>query len=98
MPDERSEAMTKTTLDRLASLGEEVIEKASANPNLHRVVQGAMQLKDRVDDLGKRVRGLEGMEKRLADVEKRLAKLEGSGTRASSGARSKSATKKSSDS
>ncbi len=32
----------------------------------HRVVQAAMQLKDRVDDLSKRVRGLEGMEKRWA--------------------------------
>jgi polyhydroxyalkanoate synthesis regulator phasin len=35
-----------------------------------------MQLKDRVDDLSKRVRGLEGMEKRIDDLEKRLAKLE----------------------
>ena len=35
-----------------------------------------MQLKDRVDDLSKRVRGLEQMEKRLAQLEKRLAKLE----------------------
>ena len=86
--------MTKTTLDRLASLGEEVIGKASQNPNLHRVLQGAVQLKDRVDDLGKRVRGLEGMEKRLAHVEQRLAKLEGSKTRASAAAKAKTATKK----
>ena len=30
--------MTKSTLDRLTSLGEEVIGKASQNPNLARVV------------------------------------------------------------
>jgi hypothetical protein len=88
--------MTKTPLDRLASLGEEMIGKASQNPNLHRLVQGAVQLKERVDDLSKRVRGLEGMEKRLADVEKRLARLEGSTKRTTSSSKTKSATKKSS--
>ena len=68
--------MTKSTLDRLTSLGEEVLGKASQNPNLSRVVQSATQLRDRVDELQKRVRGLEGLEKRLAEVEGRLAKLE----------------------
>ena len=68
--------MTRNTLDRLASLGEEVLGKASQNPTAARVLHGAMQLKDRVDDLSKRVRGLEAMEKRLAKLEKRLGKLE----------------------
>jgi hypothetical protein len=68
--------MTKTTLDRLTTLGEEVLGRASQNPNLSRVVQGAVQLRDRVDELQKRVRGLEGLERRLAEVEGRLAKLE----------------------
>ena len=86
---------TKNALDRLANLGEEVIGKASQNPNLSRLVQGAMQLKERVDDLSKRVRGLEAMEKRLAALENRVAKMEGSNRRASSGAKAKSATKKS---
>jgi TolA-binding protein len=69
--------MSKNPLSQLASLGEEVLGKASKNPAASRVLQGAMQLKDRVDDLTKRVRGLEQMEKRLAQFEKRLAKLEG---------------------
>jgi hypothetical protein len=68
--------MTKTPFDRLASLGEEVLGKAAHNPAASRVLQGAMQLKERVDELAKRVRGLEAMENRLADVEARLAKLE----------------------
>jgi TolA-binding protein len=75
--------MAKTPLDRLASLGEEVLDRASQNAAAHRLVQGAMQLKDRVDDLGKRVRGLEQMEKRLTHVEKRLAKLESSAKKSS---------------
>jgi hypothetical protein len=76
--------MTKSTLDRLTSLGEEVIGKASQNPNLARVVGAATQLRDRVDDLSKRVRGLEGMEKRMADLDGRLKKLENAQKRAAS--------------
>ncbi len=76
--------MAKSTIDRLTSLGEEVLGKASQYPPANRVLQGAMQLKDRVDDLSKRVRGLEAMEKRIAVIEKRIAKLEGSAKRATS--------------
>ena len=79
--------MAKSTLDRLATLGEEVIGKASQNPNLARVVNAATQMKDRVDDLSKRVRGLEGMEKRINELEQRLKKLEGAKKRAASSAK-----------
>jgi hypothetical protein len=88
--------MARSPIDRLTSLGEEVLGKASQNPTAHRVLQSAMQLKDRVDDLSKRVRGLEAMEKQIAQLEKRVAKLEGATKRAtssSSGAK-KAATKK----
>ncbi len=67
----------KGPLDRLASLGEEVLGKAAQNPTAHKLLQNATQMKSRVDDLSKRVRGLEAMEKRLNQLEKRLAKLEG---------------------
>jgi len=89
--------MAKSPLDRLTSLGEEVLGKASQNPTAHKLLQSAAQVKDRVDDLSKRVRGLEAMEKRINQLEKRLAKLEGSAKRAtsSSAAKRKSATKKS---
>ena len=79
--------MTKSTLERLTTLGEEVIGKASQNPNLARVVGAATQLKDRVDDLSKRVRGLESMEKRIAALDERLKKLEGAQKRAVSSAK-----------
>jgi len=78
---------TKSTLDRLTSLGEEVIGKASQNPNVARVVGAATQMKDRVDDLSKRVRGLEGMEKRIGELEARLKKLESAQKRATTGAK-----------
>jgi hypothetical protein len=86
--------MAKTTFDRLTSLGEEVIGKASKNPTAARVLQGAMQMKDRVDDLTKRVRGLEAMEKRLAHLEKRLAKLEDGSARKPAAAKKKAPTSK----
>ncbi len=85
--------MAKSTLERLTTLGEEVIGKASQNPNLARVVNAATQLKDRVDDLSKRVRGLEGMEKRIDELEQRLKKLEGAKKRAASSAKKTDATK-----
>jgi hypothetical protein len=69
--------MTRNPIAQLASIGEEVLDKASQNPTTARVVQAAMQLKDRVDDLARRVRGLEALEQRLAQLEERVGKLEG---------------------
>jgi hypothetical protein len=69
--------MTRNPIAQLASIGEEVLDKASQNPTTARVVQAAVQLKDRVDDLAKRVRGLEALEQRLAELEGRVGKLEG---------------------
>ena len=71
----------------MTSLGEEVIGKASQNPNVARVVGAATQMKDRVDDLSKRVRGLEGMEKRIGELEARLKKLESAQKRATTSAK-----------
>ena len=68
--------MTRNPLTQLASLGEDVLEKASQNPKAARLVQSAAQARDRLDDLTKRVRGLEAMEKRIAELEERVKKLE----------------------
>ncbi|HVV59695.1 MAG TPA: hypothetical protein VHC45_15150 [Gaiellaceae bacterium] len=68
--------MTRNPISQLASLGEEVLGKASQNPTAARVIGSAMQLKDRVDDLSKRVRGLEAMEQRIAALEARIDELE----------------------
>jgi hypothetical protein len=68
--------MNRNPISQLASLGEEVLGKASQNPTAARVIGSAMQLKDRVDDLSKRVRGLEAMEQRIAALEERLDEIE----------------------
>jgi BMFP domain-containing protein YqiC len=86
--------MGKSPLDRLASLGEDVLGKASQNPTAAKLLQGAMQLRDRVDDLSKRVRGLEAMEKRLTQLEKRVSKVEAAAKKPKPPAAKQSATKK----
>ena len=63
----------KNVLSQFASLGEEALGKIAQNPSASKVVQGAME---KVDDLSKRVRGLEGMEKRIAGIERCLDRLE----------------------
>jgi BMFP domain-containing protein YqiC len=68
--------MSRNPLTQLASLGEDVLGKASQNPTTARIVQSAAQARDRLDDLTKRVRGLEAMEKRIAELEARVKKLE----------------------
>jgi TolA-binding protein len=89
--------MARNPLSQLASFGEEVLEKASQNPTAARVLNVGMQLRDRVDDLSKRVRGLEQMEKRLTQVEKRLAKLEGGSARKPAAPRQPAAKSKPAD-
>jgi hypothetical protein len=93
---EKEGAMTKNPLSQLASIGEEVIGKAAQNPATSKLVNSALQLKDRVDDLSKRVRGLENMERRIEQLEKRLSKLEGSSRKSSSAKKTSSTAKKSS--
>jgi BMFP domain-containing protein YqiC len=68
--------MNRNPLTQLASIGEEVLEKASQNPRTAKLVQGANQARNRVDDLTKRVRGLEALEKRIVELEARVKKLE----------------------
>ena len=68
--------MPRNPLTQLASLGEDVLGKASQNPTAAKLVQSAAGFRDRLDDLTKRVRGLEAMETRSAELEARVKKLE----------------------
>jgi ubiquinone biosynthesis protein UbiJ len=70
----------RSLFSQMASLGEDALGRLAQNPRTNRMVQSALELKDRVDDLARRVRGLEAMEQRLERVEQRLDKIEGGGT------------------
>ncbi len=63
----------RTVISQLASAGEDALGKLAQSPATHKAVQGALQVKDRVEKI---VRSLDGMEKRVAAIEKRLTALE----------------------
>ena len=74
----------KNRLAQLASFGEDVLDLAAKSPAANLARRGAVQLKDRVDDLQKQVRGLQQLEDSLAKLERRVEKLERSQKRARS--------------
>jgi hypothetical protein len=63
----------KLMLGQLASVGEGAIGKLAQNPVTHKALEGALQVKERVEKL---VNGLDSLEQRLAAVEQRLDALE----------------------
>lgn len=69
----------QSIVDRLADLGEEAIQRIGNAPGGDRVLAAMAGTRDRLDDLQKRVRGLEALDKRVAAMERRLDKLEGKG-------------------
>jgi hypothetical protein len=60
---------------RLADLSEDAIQRLSDAPGADKIVGAVNTLKDRTDELQKRVRGLEDLEKRLKAVETKVDKL-----------------------
>jgi hypothetical protein len=69
----------RNIVERLADVGEEAMQRISNAPGGDRLLGAVNTMRDRVDELQKRVRGLEDLDKRLASVERRLDKLEGKG-------------------
>jgi hypothetical protein len=77
-------------LGRLADLSEDAIQRLTEVPGADRAVGALNALRERTDELQKRVRGLEGMEQRLAALERKVDKL----SKSSSPTPSRSAAKK----
>lgn len=68
-------ATQKDLLSRLADAGEEAIQRLAEMPGANRFVETANTLRARVDELQKKVRGLDELEQRVAKLEKQLASL-----------------------
>ena len=60
---------------RLAERGEDVIGRISEMPGAQKLVDNANQLKERVDDLQRKVRGIDDLERRLHALEKKVDEL-----------------------
>jgi phage shock protein A len=79
----------KDIVSRLAEAGEEALQRLSDLPGGQRAATAFNDLRSRVDELGKKVRGIDALEARVAKLEKEVATLK----RGSSG---RSTTRKSS--
>ena len=64
-------------LGRLADMSEEAIQRLSDAPGADKLLGAMNTLRDRTDELQKRVRGLENLEQRLAALERKVDKLGG---------------------
>lgn len=66
----------KDLISRLADRGEEMLSKFAETPGATRVLELLNTTRERIDDLQKRVIGLENLERRIDELEQRLAKVE----------------------
>jgi uncharacterized protein involved in exopolysaccharide biosynthesis len=65
----------KDLLTMLADRGEEAIQRLADAPGADRLLNAAQALRDRVDEMQKRVRGIDALERRVAELEKRVDAL-----------------------
>ena len=87
----------KDLVSRLADAGEEALQRLAELPGGQKAVSAFNDLRNRVDELSRKVRGIEQLEARVAKLEKELAALKGK-TASSRGSTSRSTTKPSSSS
>lgn len=67
-------------MSKLAELSEEAMHRLQDAPGGDRVVGAMTTMRDRLDELQKRVRGLDELEQRLTALEKKVDKLAKSGS------------------
>jgi hypothetical protein len=65
----------RDVLARLADRGEEAIHRLADLPGGTRALKAFNELRDRVDELGRKVRGIDRLEARVAKLEKEVAAL-----------------------
>ena len=68
-------ARRQDLLGKLAGLSEDAIQRLADVPGAERAVTAINLLRDRTDDLQRRVRGLEGLEQRIEALERKVDKL-----------------------
>jgi hypothetical protein len=83
----------KDLLSRLSDVGEEALSRVAGSPTTSRVLDTVGGMRERVDEIQKKVRGLDALEKRVAKLEKRVDELS-KPKRSTSATRSRAATTK----
>jgi hypothetical protein len=78
MPDTKTEPKPKDSKDlvgRLADAGEEALARFAELPGGTRALNAFNDLRARVDDLSRKVRGIDELDARIAKLEKQVADL-----------------------
>lgn len=77
MPDETNTPPKddRDVITRLAERGEQTIAKLAELPGGTKALQAMNDLRTRVDELGKKMRGVDALEQRVTKLEKDLAAL-----------------------
>jgi hypothetical protein len=65
----------KDLLTRLSDAGEEALQRVTGSQATTRVVETLGGMRDRLDDMQKKVRGLDALEERVKKLEKRVDEL-----------------------
>jgi len=65
----------KDLMTRLADAGEEALQRLADLPGGQKALTAVNDLRTRVDDLAKKVRGIDALEARVAKLEKEIAAL-----------------------
>jgi uncharacterized protein YceH (UPF0502 family) len=68
-------AIEKDFLGRLADAGEEALQRVADLPGGQKALTAVNDLRTRVDDMAKKVRGIDALEARVAKLEKDVAAL-----------------------
>jgi phage shock protein A len=106
MPDSTTQTGTRASsgakrsdkdfVSRLTDAGEEALQKLADLPGGQRAVSAFNDLRNRVDELGRKVRGIDELGERVSKLEKEVAALKRAGTSARRSTASRSRTKPSS--
>jgi phage shock protein A len=89
-----AEGGQKDLLSRLADAGEEAIQRLASSPGADRVMGVVTNMRDQVDALTTRVRGIEQLEKRVAALERKVDRLARASSAAPARKRKASASRK----
>jgi hypothetical protein len=65
----------KDLLTRLSDVGEEALSRVASSSTTTRVMETVGGMRERLDDVQRKVRGLDALEKRVAKLEKRVDEL-----------------------
>ena len=63
-------------LSKLADKGEGALSRVASSQTTTRVVESVLGMRERMDEVQKKVRGIDELEKRVAKLEKELAELQ----------------------